>query len=1463
MKMKRILFIVFGLMISVSAFSQIRLMQLERAPGIDYKIKTDANGIQYYYMGPDSAKVICGDTLGQLNIQDSIYQIIACDTIGIEIDASGLTCGDTLGYIRKINNLDTTIIPFVYCDTLSLPDSSFYDHDFYEIDTRVPPDNIANNIFSIGKMGLNDRYNSIWITSDTSSTFLNTTSTGIGNMVFGPLAGFSNTTGGYNFMAGAGAGFNNTTGQANVYIGTNAGGQNVIGDGNIFIGTESGNFVSASDYSIFLGEFSGQGIINSSNSIFIGYRTGIGETSDYKLHIDGDGASAGLNSLIYGDFLADSLEFNGKIHLTDLLYDVNNEALMDTVFLGQTSSGPVWQSTSPFFDNDTIYQQLTKNLDTIFLSDGGWVLDSINLLDTAFIQDDTIHIEDDSKIFELDLKPYASAEDHDWHKLDGTIPLSFSDTIYRIEPMAIGTSIPKGVLAIVGGINSDVSSTNNYLGSDNFYSEIIGSARNTAFGANNFYLNTTGTENFAAGLNNYYSNTTGLRNSAFGSENFKLGSINYNFASGFQNFFNGGGSFNAAFGLNNNYNVGITTNSAFASGLSNGQFATGMSYTFMQGYSNFRYGSNSNTFGQGYHNSYTGSGVKQYIFAQGRENFYKGGGSGTSLYNFFQGFKNLYNATQGVNHVFMQGSNIMYDLTGGANHVFAQGMNVGRNATDLTALDLIAIGRDAVRYSTSLDDITAIGKKAGEYNTYTNLVLLGQSAEADEDNQFTVSNTFETAKLRNYKFDIDQDTTGLQNYVLGLSGDEIRLIEDANTPQDTTYPYVNYTYDNIATGDRSGASTVPLSWFYDGDDIASTQQIHNVYPDTSRTHTRYSYGNITEASAGYWGVYRYYELQDSNYTDLTVRAKAYAMDVTIPGSLPGGTNTFMGEDDAFFELMFFNDVGDTLELDDIYRFSTTAFHQYGVAGAADSIWVDFEHTINAANIPDSAKYVRVTIWATDGSNSTQPLGTLSGNAATLITDFNLEYKQGYWQVPFPHSPKPIQVFGDTLIIGYPPDPDTLIVSGTPHNQSWLLNNDSIPLNNSDSVYRTGFAHIDGDVLQVTNSNTTVFGESQYQGAAIRHLHPSTGLSSYEIGTWFYYDNYSTSRGNITFVGNEVSPTLAYLELALPNNTATFINNGDIQFQSYPADGTRNDYTSFAPSYFFYPNTTGTLQIAPLDSIRGVLGLAKTTDLYDYWTLNGDDADQTNIEKNETVLFTGGSGITTDVTGNTLTINGYEYWQLYMNGTFRDNITNLESQGFDAGSGISLSWDGSRDITITNTGDLSNSNEIQSIDVWSITTGSTGGTISLSLTSIGTSTIDIEESVEDIVGANIIGGTDISASYSDATGNVTISYTGSAGTDNDWLGSTLNTGEIYHAGPAVVGTTDLTEVGGTGQPDFLVYNPSSEVMTFKSGTSGTQVRFDGSSSAQDWTILTDFTGEFHIAAGAWNTSGRICNRRRGR
>ncbi|MTI29349.1 hypothetical protein E1171_00830, partial [Cytophagales bacterium RKSG123] len=130
----------------------------------------------------------------------------------------------------------------------------------------------------------------------------------IDNLFQGPLAGSSNTTGRVNSFFGYYAGTSNTSGSYNSYFGWGAGGANTTGYANTFIGYGSGYDNKAGGANTFIGMNAGRKSTGSSN-VFIGYSAGYDETGSNKLYITNTDTSS---PLIYGDFAANTLTFNGN-----------------------------------------------------------------------------------------------------------------------------------------------------------------------------------------------------------------------------------------------------------------------------------------------------------------------------------------------------------------------------------------------------------------------------------------------------------------------------------------------------------------------------------------------------------------------------------------------------------------------------------------------------------------------------------------------------------------------------------------------------------------------------------------------------------------------------------------------------------------------------------------------------------------------------------------------------------------------------------------------------------------------------------------------------------------------------------------------------------------------------------------------------------------------------------------------
>lgn len=128
------------------------------------------------------------------------------------------------------------------------------------------------------------------------------------NAAFGRDTLLSNTTGAFNVAVGNQSLFNNTTGQSNIAIGYQALSANVSGGSNISIGYQSG-YSNNNIENVYVGYKSGLANTGSGN-IFIGAYSGSAEAGSGKLYIDNSGTTS---PLIYGDFSANTLKFNGSV----------------------------------------------------------------------------------------------------------------------------------------------------------------------------------------------------------------------------------------------------------------------------------------------------------------------------------------------------------------------------------------------------------------------------------------------------------------------------------------------------------------------------------------------------------------------------------------------------------------------------------------------------------------------------------------------------------------------------------------------------------------------------------------------------------------------------------------------------------------------------------------------------------------------------------------------------------------------------------------------------------------------------------------------------------------------------------------------------------------------------------------------------------------------------------------------
>jgi len=225
----------------------------------------------------------------------------------------------------------------------------------------------------------------------------------------------------------------------------------------------------------------------------------------------------------------------------------------------------------------------------------------------------------------------------------------------------------------------------------------------------------------------------------------------------------------------------------------------------------------------------------------------------------------------------------------------------------------------------------------------------------------------------------------------------------------------------------------------------------------------------------------------------------------------------------------------------------------------------------------------------------------------------------------------------------------------------------------------------------------------------------------------------------------------------------------------------------------------------------------------------------------------------DINGNTMTFDGIGDISVTTpsDGSHVVQIAYIGSTAAQtlsfANPNLSISGGNTVDISAINT-------DNQGLAEFSISTGESGGLISIRHDNNATTqTIDIEETVEDLIGDNVRGGTDISTSYDDATGHTTINFTGSAGSSY-W---NANGSDIYNNNTGYVGIN-------TNLPDqrFHVYGTGATRIKIEGGGSGyiqsgllfetsNSIRGAGSFSHNSATGKTWFWGQPYNSSDAFS------------
>ncbi len=135
-------------------------------------------------------------------------------------------------------------------------------------------------------------------------------STGIDNVFVGATAGYLNTTGSANVFIGKETGYKNTTGHDNTYVGNYSNYYLTSGYDNTAIGRQAAYYLTTGSKNTAIGLMAGYANATGQRNVYLGYKAGYYEHGSDKLYIANSDTGT---PLVYGDFAAAYLNFNGKV----------------------------------------------------------------------------------------------------------------------------------------------------------------------------------------------------------------------------------------------------------------------------------------------------------------------------------------------------------------------------------------------------------------------------------------------------------------------------------------------------------------------------------------------------------------------------------------------------------------------------------------------------------------------------------------------------------------------------------------------------------------------------------------------------------------------------------------------------------------------------------------------------------------------------------------------------------------------------------------------------------------------------------------------------------------------------------------------------------------------------------------------------------------------------------------------
>ena len=228
----------------------------------------------------------------------------------------------------------------------------------------------------------------------------------------------------------------------------------------------------------------------------------------------------------------------------------------------------------------------------------------------------------------------------------------------------------------------------------------------------------------------------------------------------------------------------------------------------------------------------------------------------------------------------------------------------------------------------------------------------------------------------------------------------------------------------------------------------------------------------------------------------------------------------------------------------------------------------------------------------------------------------------------------------------------------------------------------------------------------------------------------------------------------------------------------------------------------------------------TFDDYNGWVLSNGGAGNWTIGSGESVEFLAGSGLSVTVTDGTVSYSA-SGGDEYVDGVSFNTGNGILTLTRDVGSNLTVDLDGRY---LTSEVDGSTTNEIQSIDVWSINNESQ--VLSLSLSGIGTSTVDLTSTIQDVIDEYGGGGDDDMGAT--VTANRVIYGLGTALPGNEAAFTYNPSTNTLNVDAAVIDgdASGFVSYGNSGATDaYLQVQDDGDIALFSGGTAQ-RIFFDG-------------------------------------